>query len=73
MSAEPDSRPLSQLFRQAQAAYDAIDSSTLSGSDATLQQRVIDALALVDASLARVVSMSVFAAGELRSRQIEKV
>ena len=41
MSAEPDSRPLSQLFRQAQAAYDAIDSSTLSGSDATLQQRVV--------------------------------
>ena len=65
MSAEPDSRPLSQLFRQAQAAYDEIDSSTLSGSDATLQQRVVDGLALVDAALARVVSMSVFSRNEI--------
>ncbi len=65
MSAEPASRPLSQLFRQAQAVYNEIDGSELSGSDAGLQRRVIEGLAVVDAALARVVSMSIFSPNEV--------
>jgi len=58
-------RPLSVLFRLAQAAHTAAEDSSLPGNDAGLQKRVLEGLALSEAALQAVDREDIFSPNEL--------
>lgn len=66
-SSTPDllALPLSLNFRKAQALYNDVDGTSLSGNDPVLQERVTQALALCEAGLRQVTAQSVFSQNEL--------
>ena len=57
--------PLSLSFRKAQALYNDIEGTSLSGNDPKLQERITQALALCEAALRQVTALSVFSQNEL--------
>lgn len=57
-------RPVSYLFRKAQVVYNEVENTSLSGSDAGLQAKIVEGLALTDTALRQVVSLSIFSKNE---------
>ena len=57
--------PLSLNFRKAQAYYNDVDGTSLSGNDPKLQEQVTQGLALCEAALQQVTAQSIFSQNEL--------
>lgn len=57
--------PLSLNFRKAQAYYNDVDGTSLSGNDPKLQEQVTQGLALCEAALRQVSAQSIFSQNEL--------
>ena len=57
--------PLSLNFRKAQAYYNDVEGTSLSGNDPKLQEQVTQGLALCEAALRQVSAQSIFSQNEL--------